>query len=447
MPRYVTEVVNPCLEDVHCDHLPLDNPFAEFLSRQAQAVDDILRCARGCGRVAIVTLAQHPWVLNSAAKYLPGLDLPGLLEELDIPVIYARQYLKRYVIQEGTQEGECLWTLAKQAAMTKVLRKLYGRDAPWMNVLSIGDSTVERTAIMELMWRSAHEDRGGIPGRAGQKLLKLGLDVNHTDELAAPQGTGTLVLSSRQGADPNLVDKNGETAIFYAVLKKRADAVRALLEGGAALEVINNWHHTSMSVAPTEILATLAEERKKRRLYEDLGPGPKRQRTGMEELRSWANEWPINGYAVVKNAAGMCAARLRVSEKNFVADHAQFFQDEAWFKELTPEDWCQTVGLITDEVEDAVSAIKIVVSGNKNIAGCVHSTYKPDKNEMAITKVKVDSEHMGKGLGGLLIDVAEGYSQTIGWACKKTYLSVLKANVRAQRCYSMRSIARRGHRL
>lgn len=36
-------------------------------------VADILRCACVCGRVAIVTLAQHPWVLNSAAKYLPGL--------------------------------------------------------------------------------------------------------------------------------------------------------------------------------------------------------------------------------------------------------------------------------------------------------------------------------------------------------------------------------------
>eukprot|EP00913_Durusdinium_trenchii_P035829 g33527.t2 len=35
--------------------------------------------------------------------------------------------------------------------MTKVLRKLYGRDQPWMNVLSIGDSTVERAAVMEIM--------------------------------------------------------------------------------------------------------------------------------------------------------------------------------------------------------------------------------------------------------------------------------------------------------
>ncbi|CAK9003892.1 unnamed protein product [Durusdinium trenchii] len=158
---FVTEVVNPCLEDVHCEQLPLDSPFMECLKSQGHAVEDILRCARACGRVAIVTLAQHPWVVNSAAKYLPGLDLPGLLEELEIPVIYARQCLKRYVIQEGTQEGECLWTLAKQTAMTKVLRKLYGRDQPWMNVLSIGDSTVERAAVMEIMWRNHHEDGSG----------------------------------------------------------------------------------------------------------------------------------------------------------------------------------------------------------------------------------------------------------------------------------------------
>eukprot|EP00438_Fugacium_kawagutii_P014545 Skav232288 [mRNA] locus=scaffold882:330615:331682:- [translate_table: standard] len=309
-------------------------------------------------------------------------------------------------------------------------------------------------------------------------LLERGVPINHPDELgqtaifyAARQGHAvTIKYLMRQGADPNLIDKNGETAIFYAVLNKRADAVRALLEGGAALEVINNWHHTSMSVAPKEILPILAEERKKRRRYEDSGPAPKRQRKPMEELRQWAKEWPIkepvvaqkidykdedvvqsaDEYAVVKSAAGICAARLRVSEKNFVADHAQFFQDEAWFKELTPQDWCQTVGVIADEVGDAVKAIETVVSGKnpqhftlplvemktKKIAGYVHSTYKPEKKEMTIAHVKVDSEHMGKGLGGLLIDAAEDYSQTVGWSCKRTCLSVLKANARARRCYS-----------
>ena len=42
------------------------------------------------------------------------------LEELEVPIVYARQCLKRHVIQEGTQDGACLWTLAKQAAMAKV---------------------------------------------------------------------------------------------------------------------------------------------------------------------------------------------------------------------------------------------------------------------------------------------------------------------------------------
>eukprot|EP00438_Fugacium_kawagutii_P014559 Skav232302 [mRNA] locus=scaffold882:493062:494126:- [translate_table: standard] len=309
-------------------------------------------------------------------------------------------------------------------------------------------------------------------------LLERGVPINHTDELgqtalfyAARQGhAGTLKYLMRQGADPNLVDKNGETAIFYAVLNKRADAVRALLEGGAALEVINNWHHTSMSVAPTEILPILAEERKRRRRYEDAGPAPKRQRTPVQELRQWANEWPIkhrvvaqqieykdedvvqsaDGYAVVKNAPGNCAARLRVSEKHFVVDHAELLKDEQWIKELTPEDWCKTVGVITDEAGHAVNGIETVVSGRnpehftlplvetttKNIAGYVHATYTPEKKEMAIAHVKVDSEHIGKGLGGLLIDAAEDHSKFLGWTCKKTYLSVLKANVRARRCYS-----------
>eukprot|EP00438_Fugacium_kawagutii_P000995 Skav221372 [mRNA] locus=scaffold2286:228310:229410:- [translate_table: standard] len=309
-------------------------------------------------------------------------------------------------------------------------------------------------------------------------LLERGVPVNHTDELgqtalfyAARQGhAGTIKYLLRKGADPNLVDKNGETAIFYAVSKKRMDAVNALLEGGAKLEVVNNWDHTCMSISPPELLPTLAEERTKRRRYEDSGPAPKKQRTAMEELRSWADEWPIkecvvgqkidykhenvvqsaDGYAAVKNAAGICAACLRVSEKNFVADHAQFFQDEPWFKELTPEDWCQTVDVITDEVGDAFNAITIVVTGKnpqhftlplvemktKKIAGYVPSTYKPEKKEMSVAHVKVDSEHMGKGLGGLLIDAAEDYSQIISWSCKSTDLSVVKANARARRCYS-----------
>eukprot|EP00438_Fugacium_kawagutii_P015501 Skav201349 [mRNA] locus=scaffold2643:18494:19630:+ [translate_table: standard] len=293
-------------------------------------------------------------------------------------------------------------------------------------------------------------------------LLQRGISIRHTDELnqtalfyAARQGhADTVACLMRKGSDPNHRDKNGQTAIFYAVSKKRKDAVKALLDGGATVEVVDNWGRTCMSIAPPEILPILAEERKKRRRYEDLGLGLKRQRTALEELQSWANEWPIkecvagqkieyrdedavlqsgDGYAVVKNASEDCSARLRVSEKNFVVDHAQFFESELWFKELTPEEWCETVGVITDETGYAVDAIKTVVSGksaehftlplihtgSKKIAGFVHATYAPEKEEMSIGHVKVDSEHQGKGLGGLLIAAAEDHSRSVGWQCRR----------------------------
>eukprot|EP00438_Fugacium_kawagutii_P020035 Skav233872 [mRNA] locus=scaffold1483:131469:132731:+ [translate_table: standard] len=309
-------------------------------------------------------------------------------------------------------------------------------------------------------------------------LLERGVPLDHVDELnqsalfyAAREGhASTIRYLLRQGADPNLLDTNGETAIFYAVSKNREDAVKALLDGGANLEVVNNWKDTCTSTAPGELLPMLAEERRKRRRFDDSGPGPKRQRTALEELRSWANEWPIgekvvgqkvhykdedvvlnsaDGYAVVQNAPGICAARLRVSEKNFVVDHAELLQGEPWFRDLTPEEWCKTVGVITDEKGSAVSAINTVVSGklpqhftlplvetkSKRIAGYVHAAYTPEKQEMSIAHIKVDCQHMGQGLGGLLIEAAEDYSQKLGWSCNKTYLSVLKANARAQRCY------------
>eukprot|EP00438_Fugacium_kawagutii_P008038 Skav209189 [mRNA] locus=scaffold1137:694305:700400:+ [translate_table: standard] len=61
-------------------------------------------------------------------------------------------------------------------------------------------------------------------------------------------------------------------------------------------------------------------------------------------------------------APGICAAGLRVSEKNFVVDHGQLLEGEPWFKDLTPYEWCKTVGVITDEKGSAVDAINTVVS-------------------------------------------------------------------------------------
>jgi len=168
---FITEVVQPCLADPQGD-LPEDSPFIDPLIRHAQAVKSVLEAARTCGRVGMVTLAQNPWVLTSAGKFLPGLDFEELLHSLDIPIIYARECLKKHMIAQGQQDdGLCLWTLAKQAAMKKMLKKLYGRRA-WINVLSIGDSTTERTAITELLWSTPEDSAGRAPCCKTIKLME-----------------------------------------------------------------------------------------------------------------------------------------------------------------------------------------------------------------------------------------------------------------------------------
>mmetsp|Transcript_78503 Transcript_78503/g.129879 ORF Transcript_78503/g.129879 Transcript_78503/m.129879 type:complete len:262 (+) Transcript_78503:204-989(+) len=154
------------------------------------------------------------------------------------------------------------------------------------------------------------------------------------------------------------------------------------------------------------------------------------------------------GVATALKCPAESAARLRVSEKQFVLDHAVMMKNEPWFRHLKPEDWCQHLGVITD-AGNAVEGIKGVVTGNNRahftlplvqtgtrcIAGYVHAAYSPEEQELSIAHVKVDEEHMGLGLGGMLIDAAEEHSESIGWKCRNTALSVLKANARARRCY------------
>eukprot|EP00435_Cladocopium_sp_Y103_P033703 s82_g8.t1 len=203
-------------------------------------------------------------------------------------------------------------------------------------------------------------------------LVDRGIGINHGDELnqtalfyAARQGhANTIRYLISKGAKPDAVDKNGETAMFFAVLHKRTDAVKALLEGGALLEVVNNWHHTCMSVSPAEVLPLLQEERKKRRCYDEAGPGPKRRRTAAEELRAWADEWPIKERAVV------------------TGNNRSHF------------------------------TLPLVQKGTRLIAGYVHAAYSSEEQELSIAHVKVDEEHMGQGLGGLLLDAAEQHSQS-----------------------------------
>eukprot|EP00435_Cladocopium_sp_Y103_P067237 s206_g29.t1 len=150
--------------------LPMDDALRASLDKISDTVRELLTLAKSCGQVAIVTLSRRPWVANSANEYLPKLGIEALLKELRIPVIYSRECVKPYMMRSPDgdfEEGVCPLTMAKELAMKKVLKKLYGKN-PWKNVLSIGDSVTERTAITELLWAHMGED-----SRSCCKTLKM----------------------------------------------------------------------------------------------------------------------------------------------------------------------------------------------------------------------------------------------------------------------------------
>jgi len=151
---YISEVIIPCLppgvSEDSC--LQPDSPFRETMVKHADTMRSMLIAARAIGRVGIVTLSMRPWVFSSAARYLPSIDLEAFLTELQIPIMYARECIRKpFVSMAQVEEGVNVLTIAKQAAMQKALKKLYGKRE-WKNVISIGDSIVERDAITEVLW-------------------------------------------------------------------------------------------------------------------------------------------------------------------------------------------------------------------------------------------------------------------------------------------------------
>jgi len=150
--RHVTEVVKA----LHPKDgpLPSESPYHTDLKAHAQIVESILLSAREVvGRVSIVTLARRPWVENSAAWYLPGLDFEKLFQELEIEIFYAREHITRpHIYNAQLEEGVDMFVIAKRNAMLKCLRKLYGPSTKTMHVISVGDSTVEHLAAKEVLW-------------------------------------------------------------------------------------------------------------------------------------------------------------------------------------------------------------------------------------------------------------------------------------------------------
>lgn len=91
---FIVQQILPNLPEAEWDvKLKRGKPYYEELAAHAHIVGFVLRAARRAGRVAIVTNSMSPWVVASAERYLPGLDIQSILLELDIPVYYARRHV------------------------------------------------------------------------------------------------------------------------------------------------------------------------------------------------------------------------------------------------------------------------------------------------------------------------------------------------------------------
>ena len=115
---------------------------------------------------------------------------------------------------------------------------------------------------------------------------------------------------------------------------------------------------------------------------------------------------------------------LRRSEREFVGDHARLHQQEAWYRDLTPEQTARLVNAsMGDEKEHekkidelAHGSLGAVSQRTRTLAGCVFASFVDET--LNIGQLKVDRSHK------------------LGASISTVKLTVLESNDSAQRCYA-----------
>ena len=139
-----------------------------------------------------------------------------------------------------------------------------------------------------------------------------------------------------------------------------------------------------------------------------------------------------------------CSKRLRCSEVEFAADHANLHQETTWYANLTTEQAATFVNIKTDDEEHRLKVIESLASGGhsssftlpavsqqtRTLAGYVHASFADQT--LTIKQCKVDRPHQGRGLGGLLIEAAEKRAEHLGAAVSKVQLTVLRPTKRPE---------------
>jgi len=145
----------------------VDDSVSQALKQHVEVATAVLKLAARCGHVAIVTLARQGWVESSSKNLMPTLW--DVLEELQIKVTHARCSYPRWKLRSALLDEMDVFRLMKEAAMQRSIKRFYGSRPreKGKNVLSIGDSSTERDALLEVIMSQfeAEVDDANTAGR------------------------------------------------------------------------------------------------------------------------------------------------------------------------------------------------------------------------------------------------------------------------------------------
>lgn len=156
---------NPLCSAMSQAHM-VDDSVSQALEKHVEVASAVLKLAAKCGQVAIVTLARQGWVESSSKNFMPMLW--DIIEELQIKVTPARCSYPRWKLRSALLDELDVFRLMKEAAMQRSIKRFYGSRPRQhgKNVLSVGDSSTERDALLEvIMSQFEAEVNDASPGR------------------------------------------------------------------------------------------------------------------------------------------------------------------------------------------------------------------------------------------------------------------------------------------
>eukprot|EP00397_Hematodinium_sp_SG-2012_P037689 GEMP01040876.1.p1 GENE.GEMP01040876.1~~GEMP01040876.1.p1 ORF type:complete len:345 (+),score=76.27 GEMP01040876.1:490-1524(+) len=157
--------------------------FKNQLSTLQKNVDRILTQAMILGHVVIVTLARPPWVELSCDNFFPHIG--RFVKKHNIKIVYAQDLADGAVTNYDKQkfmsddDVERFWIQKKQTAIMGEISDFYTKsESSWKNIISLGDSDLERYATQaSLMDYATHDEETTatepVVGSAGAKLAVL----------------------------------------------------------------------------------------------------------------------------------------------------------------------------------------------------------------------------------------------------------------------------------